>query len=52
MKEKIFFLICFLCISCMTKAESKQVIKISTDDIDLIYKVGENNRLYQCYLGK
>lgn len=52
MKEKIFFLICFLCISCMTKAESKQVIKISTDDIDLIYKVGENNRLYQSYLGK
>ena len=36
----------------MTKAESKQVIKISTDDIDLIYKVGENNRLYQSYLGK
>ncbi|MDE6180082.1 MAG: alpha-galactosidase, partial [Phocaeicola sp.] len=52
MKEKIFYMICFLCISFTLKAVDKPVIKVSTDDIDLIYKVGNNGRLYQSYLGK
>ena len=52
MKGKIIFLTCFLLISYLVKAENKQVIKISTNDIDLIYKVGDNGRLYQSYLGK
>lgn len=38
--------------SYMLKAADKPVIKISTADIDLIYQVGNNGRLYQRYLGK
>lgn len=52
MKVKLFFVICFLCISCVLKATDKPVIKISTDAVDLIYKVADNDRLYQSYLGK
>jgi len=52
MKEKLFFLICFLCISFTMKAADKPVIKISTADVDLIYRVNDNGRLYQSYLGK
>lgn len=52
MKVKQFFLICFLCISCALKAADKPVITISTDAVNLIYKVANNGRLYQSYLGK
>ena len=52
MKERLLFLICFLCISFMLKAADKPVIKISTENVDLIYRVGDNGRLYQSYLGK
>lgn len=52
MKVKLFFLICFLCISCALKAADKPVITISTDAVNLIYKVADNGRLYQSYLGK
>ena len=52
MKERLLFLICFLCISFMLKAADKPVIKISTENVDLIYRVGNNGRLYQSYLGK
>lgn len=52
MRRKLFLLICVLCISTMLKAADKPVIKISTDNVDLIYKVGEDKRLYQSYLGK
>ncbi|MDR3118433.1 MAG: alpha-galactosidase [Mediterranea sp.] len=52
MKRKAIFLICFLCISTVVKAADNPVIKISTDNVDLIYKVGGNGRLYQSYLGK
>lgn len=52
MKVKQFFLICFLCISCALKAADKPVITISTDAVNLIYKVADNGRLYQSYLGK
>ena len=50
MKERLLFLICFLCISFMLKAADKPVIKISTENVDLIYRVGDNGRLYQSYL--
>lgn len=33
-------------------AEESRVIRISTDQTDLILKVGENGRLYQTYLGE
>lgn len=36
MKERLLFLICFLCISFMLKAADKPVIKISTENVDLI----------------
>ena len=36
----------------MLKAADKTVIKISTENVDLIYRVGDNGRLYQSYLGK
>lgn len=52
MKVKLFFLICFLCISCVLKAADKPVINISTDGVNLIYRVADNGRLYQSYLGK
>ena len=52
MKERLLFLICFLCISFMLKAADKPVIKISTENVDPIYRVGDNGRLYQSYLGK
>ena len=35
MKERLLFLICFLCISFMLKAADKPVIKISTENVDL-----------------
>lgn len=49
---KIVFFICFLCLSNMLRATNKPVIKIETTNISLIYQVGDNNRLYQSYLGK
>jgi len=52
MKSKVLFLLCFLCLSAAMRAADKPVIKISTNDVNLIYKVGDNGRLYQSYLGK
>ncbi|WP_321335270.1 alpha-galactosidase [uncultured Bacteroides sp.] len=51
MKGKQFFLICFLCISSVLNAADKPMIKITTDTVDLIFRVGDNGRLYQSYLG-
>lgn len=36
----------------MAMAADRPLVKISTQNIDLIYKVGENGRFYQSYLGK
>lgn len=52
MKKKLFILIGLFSIPFMLKAADKTVVKISTQDIDLIYQVSENGRLYQSYLGK
>lgn len=52
MKNRLFSLICLLVISISLKASDKIVIPISTENISLIYKVGDNGRLYQSYLGQ
>ena len=49
MKERLLFLICFLCISFMLKAADKPVIKISTENVDLIYRVGNNGPFPQSH---
>jgi hypothetical protein len=51
MKRNIPFLLCLLCLTAGVRAAGT-VIRISTDNVDLIYKVGNNGRLYQSYLGK
>ena len=33
-------------------AAEKKVFRISTEQTDLIFQVGDNGRLYQTYLGK
>ena len=52
MKNKLFFLICLIVISISLKANDKTIIPITTDNISLIYKVGNNGRLYQSYVGQ
>lgn len=49
---KTTILLCMLCLSIGAKATDNPVIKIETGNISLIYKVGNNGRLYQQYLGK
>lgn len=44
--------ICLCCISFLSSAAEKPVIRISTTNVDLIYSVGEDGRFYQRYLGK
>ncbi|MDR0844343.1 MAG: hypothetical protein LBN71_03915, partial [Tannerella sp.] len=51
MKNKLCILVCLMLFAGMAKAE-KEVIRIATDQVDLIYRVGENGRLYQAYLGQ
>lgn len=51
MRKVVLLLACLLGMS-LTKAADKPFIRIGTENTDLIYKVGENGRLYQCYLGK
>lgn len=52
MKNRLFSLICLLVISMSVKAGDNVIIPISTDNVSLIYKVGNNGRLYQSYLGQ
>ena len=52
MKNKLFLLICLIVISISLRANDKTVIPITTDNISLIYKVGNNGRLYQSYVGQ
>lgn len=51
MKNKLWLLLC-LFLSVSLYAQDKPVIQISTDNTDLIYRVGGNGRLYQSYLGQ
>lgn len=52
MKNTFYSLICLLILSISLKASNEIVIPVSTDNISLIYKVGDNGRLYQSYLGR
>ena len=52
MKVKTLFLICFLSITCLLNAADKPVIQIHTDNSSLIFRIADNGRLYQSYLGK
>lgn len=52
MKNKLFLLICLIVISISLNANDKTIIPITTDNISLIYKVGNNGRLYQSYVGQ
>lgn len=51
MRKVLLLLACLLGVSCLKAAEGP-FIRIGTKDTDLIYKVGDDGRLYQCYLGK
>ena len=50
--KKILFAGAFKLASLQMNEEERKVIRISTDQTDLILKVGENGRLYQTYLGE
>ncbi len=52
MIKRFLLLICFACISILSQANDRNFIKVSTDEVDLIFNVAEDGRLYQCYLGK
>ena len=50
--KKILFAGALTLAALQMNAEESKVIHISTDQTDLILKVGENGRLYQTYLGE
>lgn len=50
--KKILFAGALTLAALQMNAEGSKVIRISTDQTDLILKVGENGRLYQTYLGE
>lgn len=50
--KKILFAGALMLAALQMNAEESKVIRISTDQTDLILKVGENGRLYQTYLGE
>ena len=50
--KKILFAGALTLVALQMNAEESKVIRISTDQTDLILKVGENGRLYQTYLGE
>lgn len=50
--KKILFAGALTLAALQMNADESKVIRISTDQTDLILKVGENGRLYQTYLGE
>jgi len=50
--KKILFAGALTLAALQMNAEESKVIRISTDQTDLILKIGENGRLYQTYLGE
>ena len=52
MKKKMFFGVLLLLITCVAKAADNPIINIQTADVSLIFKVGDDGRLHQSYLGK
>ena len=53
MKMKLFLAAC-LCffVTAVSVADGKTIVHVSTDHVSLIYRVGDNGRLYQTYLGQ
>ena len=50
MKKTLLFLLALL--GCLgAQADQKRVIRVATDQTDLLLQVGDNGRLYQTYLG-
>lgn len=45
-------LVALLCILCSVSAWGADVIRVGTQNVDLIFRVGENKRLKQVYLGR
>ncbi|MEG2242957.1 MAG: hypothetical protein RSC87_05675, partial [Muribaculaceae bacterium] len=55
MKSKCIIVSLFLLFSVhviMAQEKQSKVIKVETNNVSLILKVGENGRLYQSYVGK
>lgn len=52
MKNKLFLLICLIVISISLKANDKTVIAYYNREYQSVYKVGNNGRLYQSYVGQ
>ena len=50
---KQLFIICTICILVLfeTRAEESRTFRVGTENIDVIFQVGENGRLYQSYIG-
>ena len=49
--KKLFVLLTALFTLAQVNAQEKNVIRIATDNTDLILQVAPNGRLYQAYLG-
>ncbi|MDR2921294.1 MAG: alpha-galactosidase [Tannerella sp.] len=52
MKKKTIILLCLLMTIGIIRANNTKTIQIGTDNTSLIYRVGDNGRLYQTYLGQ
>lgn len=53
MRNKLYLIIyLLLCMGRPANGSEKQLIRISTQNIDLIYKIADNKRVYQQYIGK
>lgn len=52
MKQKLFAVVCLLCLTFAARANDKTLIRIKTATFELIYQVGANKILNQCYFGK
>ena len=51
--KNLFLVTAFACLSILqANANEQKIIRISTDNTDLILQVAENGRLYQSYLGE
>lgn len=52
MEKTLLILCCFLSCTFFSFAANERIIKITTDDSEIVLQVGKDGRLYQSYLGK
>jgi alpha-galactosidase len=52
MKKTVTFIICFVVAALVGRAAEKPLIHIATDNISVVYRVGDDGRLYQSYVGR